>query len=78
MLFGKNYLESKKPCNSLFSEPKELFYSSLFFRRDRTFFPLQKSKQSYLICNFRPMKLRALKRARDEKAKVEVLDSDLP
>lgn len=38
MLFGKSYLKFKKPSNSLFNEPKELFNSSLFFR-DRIFFP---------------------------------------
>ena len=52
MLFAKSYLKSKKPYNSLFNEPKELFHFLLFFRkRRRFFFPLfSPEKQAVISC----------------------------
>lgn len=55
-----------------------LFY---FLRKDGIFiflFSLQKSKQSYPVQWFRPTKLTSSERQQDKKAKVHVMDSDLP
>lgn len=53
MLFDKSYLKSKKPYNSLFNEPKELFHFLLFFKKGvGSFFPpfFSPKKQAVISC----------------------------